>query len=101
MKLLELPWIHVRGRSQHQVRHRLRLGKRDDVANVVSAAEHHHDAVDAGCDAPVWWYAIGEGFQQRSEPCADRFEWHAEELEHALLHGRVVDPEAPAAELVA
>src|SRR5207244_12713749 len=68
---------------------------------VVGATEHHHDAVDAGRDASMRRHAVGEGLEQGPEARPDHVERHAEQLEDALLHPGVVDPQASSAELVA
>src|SRR5205814_2651167 len=101
MQLVELGLVDFRGRAQHEVGHRLRLRKRDHITDVVRAAEHHHYAVDAWRDAPMWRHAVGEGAEQRAEALTDHVERHTKQLEYSLLHPGVVDPQASAAQLVA
>src|SRR5713101_993881 len=94
VQLLELRLVHLRGRAEHQVRHRLRLRERDHIADVVGTAKHHHDAVDARCDYTMRRHSVGEHLEQSAEPGANQIERHAERLENSLLHGLVVHTKA-------
>src|SRR6266699_4475024 len=59
-ELVELSLIDLGRGAEHEVGHRLRLRKRNDVADVVRAAEHHHDAIDTGCNAAMRWDSVRE-----------------------------------------
>src|SRR5258708_29748996 len=100
MHLFQLLRVDRAGGSEHQVLMALRLGKRDDVADVLRAREHHHDPVDARRDPSMWRHAVLEGVEQVTEAFADRLARVAEYLEHALLQGAVVDPDTATTKLV-
>ncbi len=73
MKFFELRLVDGAGSAQHQVLVALSFRKRDDVADVLSAREHHHDAVDPRSNTAVRWNPILEGIEKMTEALADRF----------------------------
>jgi len=72
VQLFELFLADWAGRTQHQILVALGLGKCDDVADVLGAGEHHHDAIDAWSDAAMGRHAVLERIQQVTEPLANR-----------------------------
>ena len=77
------------------------LGERDDLADVVLPGQERGHAIQAERDPPVRWNAVPERPQEEPELLLGLFGPDAEHLEHAPLEVRVVDPDAPAAELPA
>ena len=101
VELVKLRRIDGTWRAQHQVLMALRLGESDDVADVLGAGKHHHDAIDSRSDAAMRRHAVLECIQQVAEPLANRIARVAEDLEHLFLQGAVVNPDASPTQLVA
>src|SRR5438128_1465949 len=66
-QLLELLWIHRRGRVGHETLSFLGLRERDHVADGVGTAEQHDQAIQAERDAAVRRGAVLKGVQQKAE----------------------------------
>src|SRR5258708_39951500 len=101
MELLELGVIDRARSPQHQVLVALGLRKRNDITDVFRAGEHHHDAVDSGCDASVRRDAVLERIEQVTKPLADRLARMAQDLEDPFLQRAVVNADASTAKLIA
>ena len=88
--------VHGGRRVHHQVHGFLRLGEGDDVADAVTAGQQHDEAVGADGEAAVRRRAVFQRADQVAEAALDFGFGQAEELEHPVLEGRVVDPDAAA-----
>src|SRR4051812_29466099 len=100
-KFFQLLRINRRRRPRHEITRLLIFREGDDVADVRGAGEHHGKAVEAQRDAAVRWSAELEGVEQEPEARFRLLFGHAEHLEEARLHLRVVDTDAAATAFVA
>src|SRR5438105_2147530 len=66
-QLLELLWVHRRGRVGHETLSFLGLRERDHVADGVGPAQKHNQAIQAERDAAVRRGAVLKGVQQKAE----------------------------------
>src|SRR3982074_27320 len=97
--LIQLRLVDRARRAEHQILMALRLGKRNDVANVLGARHSHHQPVDPRRDSAMRWNAVLEGVEQMAELRLDPFAAHAENPEDAFLQCALVDADAPARDL--
>src|SRR2546426_12618334 len=66
-QLLELLWVHRRGRVGHGALGLLRFGEGDHIADGVGPAKKHNQTVQAKRDAAVRRGAVLKGVQQKAE----------------------------------
>src|SRR5687768_13893633 len=101
MEVRELVLPDGRGRAFEERARAGRLRERDDLAQALGAREQHGDTVQPDRDAAVRRSAVLQGLEQKAELRLRLFALGAEHLEHALLHGALVNADRPAAKLVA
>src|SRR5439155_15345949 len=99
VELVEQRLIHCAGGAEHEVLVALRLRKRDDVTDVLSAENRHHQPVDAGRDPTMRRDAVLESVEQVAELRADLGAALAGNPENAPWHLGVVDGVASARNL--
>src|SRR5688572_15442772 len=99
-QLAQLLRRDLRRRAAHGVEARLVLRKRDHVAQVRLAREHHDRPVDPERDSAMRRRSHRERVEQEPELRPLLVGAQRERVEHALLQVGLVDPERPTAELV-
>ena len=70
VELVELRLVDGAGCAEHQVLMALGLGESDDVADVLGAGEHHHDAIDSRRDPSVRRNTVLECIKQVTKALA-------------------------------
>ncbi len=100
MQFLQLLWLSRGGRTGHNIPRHLVLGEGDHLADVGLASQDHAQAVDPGCNPAVGRRAVLERFQHVPKTLAGGLRIEADQLEHFLLQGAVVDPDLPTAHFV-
>jgi hypothetical protein len=99
MDVAQLLVVHAGRRVHHQIHRLLRLGEGDHVADAVAAGQQHHEAVGADGEAAVRRRAVFQRADQMAEAALDLGFGQTQDLEHPRLEGRIVDPDAAAAQL--
>src|SRR5215217_2982866 len=101
MQLAKLLVVHVAGRARHQVRTRLRLGERNNVAQGLGAGQQEGEPVHAQRDTTVRRRAELERVQQEAELRLRLLLANAQRLEDLRLDLRVMQTDGAAANLEA
>src|ERR1019366_5094495 len=81
-----------------QVLPALRLGKGDDVSNLVDPGHHRHHAIDAERDAAMWWRAILQCIEEEAELLPLILLADSERLEYFGLYFGAMDAHRSAAD---
>src|SRR5262249_14705845 len=89
--LPELGRARGRGRLRHRITPLLRLGERDGLADRVVTGKHGRQPIETEGDAAHRRRAELEGVEQEAELRSRLFLPDAEQVEHPLLYGLLVD----------
>jgi len=100
-QLIELALVDSGGRAGHEIEGAGRLGEGDDLPDGLLAGEEHDQPVEAVGDAAVGRGAQAQGFEEIAELVLGLPVRQAQSPEDAPLDVHLVDPDRPAADLVA
>src|SRR6516225_9046613 len=76
-QFLQLLPIHCRRRTSHQIAGLLVFRKRDHVADIGGAGQHHGPAIDAESNAAVRRRPVAQRIEQESKPLSCLFPGHS------------------------
>ena len=98
---IELRLIRRAGRADHEIHATLRLGERNDIANVVGAHDVHDESIESERNVAVRWCAVLQCIKKEAELHRGFFFRETDEIEHAILHIRVVNADRTTRNLAA
>src|SRR5690606_12978308 len=96
IQFAQLLGVHRTGGVRHQTGSRLRLRKRDDIANRFGAGHQHHQPIETESQATVWRRTIFQGIEQEAKLLFGLFRANTQHAEYGFLHLAVMNTDRAA-----